>query len=133
MLQSVRRWTKVAPGDFWVNPSPNVVEYIGGACWGCGIHIRVTPKPWDIEKNKKYALIVGNRPRLPEKFTEDEIWVWGSCAIESKAKILKACPEGVTPKFFGGCPPTKHHQKGYLRLHGIDKLPYWEGTKYVEG
>lgn len=131
-IESVRRYTKVAPGDFWINPSPNVVEYVGGACWGCGIHIRYNPKEWQIDKNKKYALIVGNRPRLPEKFTEDEIWVWGTCAVQSKAKILKACPKGVNPRFMGGCPPTKYHHDDMMKFHGIDHLPIWNGTNYVK-
>ncbi len=108
------------------------MEYIGGACWGCGIHIRYNPKEWEIDKNKTYALIVGNRPRLPERFTEDEIIVWGTCAIDSKAKILKACPEGVVPKLMGGCPPTKHHHEGMMKFHGIDQLPLWTGTNYVK-
>ena len=122
-LESVRRYTKVSPGDLWLNMSPNVVEYFGGACWGCGFWIQYTPYPWEIDKNKKYALIVGNRPRLPDKFTEDEIIVMGTCATRSRSQILKACPEGMTPRFIGGCPPYWQRAHGYYEYHKIDQMP----------
>jgi len=122
-LESVRRYTKVSPGDLWFNPSPNVVEYFGGACWGCGFWIQYTPYPWEIDQAKKYALIVGNRPRLPDKFTEDEVIVMGTCACRSRGQILKACPEGLIPRFIGGCPPYWHRAHGYYEYHKIDELP----------
>lgn len=133
-IESVRRYTRGGPSAHsWIHPSPNVVEYIGGCCQGCGLMIRYTLSPWEIDKNKKYALIVGNTPRLPERFTEDEVIVFGSCALKSKAKILKACPEGVTPQFLGGCPPWGEQTlPGHFKFHGIDKLPHspcWSGSK----
>ncbi len=122
-LESVRRYTKVSPGDLWLNMSPNVVEYFGGACWGCGFWIQYTPYPWEIDKNKKYALVVGNRPRLPDRFTEDEIIVMGTCASRSRSQILKACPKGMTPRFIGGCPPYWQRAHGYYEYHKIDQMP----------
>ncbi len=131
-IESVRRYTKVAPGDWWLNTSPNVVEYPGGACWGCGLWVQYTPYPWEIDKNKKYALVFGNTPRLPEQFTEDEVWIMGSCAIREKERIKKACPPGVTPTIVTGCPPYGHRRPGYLKLHKIDHLPYSHGTNYAK-
>ena len=118
-IESVRRYTigGMAATGRCVHPSPNVVEYMGGACVGCGLWIGATPYAWEIDEKKKYALVVGNLPRIPEKFTQDEIWVLGNCAAKSKAKILKACPEGVTPKFIGGCPPYWHRRPGYKESH----------------
>ena len=123
-IESVRRYTKVAPGDWWLHSSPNVVEYIGGACWGCGLWIQYAIYPWEIDKNKKYALVVGNTPRLPEKFTEDEVLVMGSCAIRDKAKIQKAVPEGTPFRIIKGCPPYGARKPGYLKLHQLDHLPF---------
>jgi uncharacterized protein (DUF362 family) len=131
-LESVRRYTKVSPGDLWLNASPNVVEYFGGACWGCGFWIQYTPYPWEIDKKKKYALIVGNRPRLPDKFTEDEIIVMGTCATRSRNQILKACPKGVTPKFIGGCPPYWQRAHGYYESHKIDQIPRAPKANFVD-
>lgn len=118
-IQSVRRYTigGLTGVAHCVHPSPNVNEYVGGACFGCETWVDRTPFPWEMEKNKKYALIVGNLPRTPEKFTQDEVWVLGSCAAKSKTKILAACPEGVTPKFIGGCPPYWHRRPGYKRAY----------------
>ena len=55
----------------------------GGACWGCGLWIQYTPYTWEIDKKMKYALVVGNSPRLPEAFEEDEVIVMGKCALRS--------------------------------------------------
>jgi len=131
-LESVRRYTKVSPGDLWLNLAPNVQEYFGGACWGCGFWIQYTPYPWEIDKNRKYALIVGNRPRLPDKFIEDEIIVMGTCACRSRSQILKACPEGITPRFIGGCPPYWQRARGYYEYHKIDQLPRAPKTNFTD-
>ena len=133
-IESVRIHAKVSPHDMCVNPSPNVVEYVGGACYGCQLWIQYTPFPWDIDENKKYALIVGALPRLPGKFAEDEIIVMGNCAMRSKAKILNACPEGVNPQFIGGCPPYWHREGGYFSgLHNLEDVPRAAPTNYIEG
>ena len=124
-LESVTRYCKVAPGDLWLNASPNIVEYCGGACWGCGLWIQYTPYPWEIDSNKKYALVVGNTPRLPDSFEEDEVLVMGNCAARSKEQIEKACKaKGIKPQFVAGCPPYGHRKPGYLKSHNIEKLPY---------
>jgi hypothetical protein len=130
-IESVRRYAKVSPADICYHPSPNVVEYVGGACYGCQLWIQYTPHAWEIDKKKKYALVVGALPRLPEKFTEDEIIVLGSCAVRSKGKIAKACPKGVTPQFIGGCPPYWHRQAGYYQGQDIGNLPLPHPTNYV--
>ena len=112
---------------------PNVVEYVGGACYGCQLWIQYTPYSWEIDKNKKYALVVGAKTRIPEKFTEDEIIVLGSCAVRSKARISKSCPEGVSPQLIGGCPPYWHRQEGYYQGQDIGDLPLPHPTNYVTG
>lgn len=132
-IESVRIHTRVADGELFLNPMPNVVEYVGGACLGCSVWIRNTPYPWEIDKKKKYALVVGALPRLPEKFTEDEIIVLGACAMHSKAKILKASPKGVTPQVIAGCPPREPRIPGFLKIHEMDHLPRVSKTNYVEG
>ena len=132
-LESVRRNCKVAPGDFWLNPDPNVQEYCGGACWGCGLWIQYTPYPWEIDKNKKYALVVGVEPKIPDAFEEDEVVVLGNCAARSKKKIEGACEKkGIKPRFIAGCPPYGTIRPGYLKAHKIDHLPYTHHVKRVK-
>ena len=131
-LESVRRYCKVAPGDTFVHPSPNVTEYCGGACAYCARWVGFTPFPWEIEPTKKYAVVVGNTPRLPESFTEDEVVILGNCAIRSKAKIEKASrARGIQPRIVPGCPPDR--KAGYLRLHKIDDLPRQYKNRRVQG
>lgn len=123
-IEAVRRYCKVAPGDFWTHPDPHVVEYCGGTCWGCGLWMQYTPYPWEIDPDKKYALLVGTTPRLPANFEEDEVIVLGNCAVRSKRHIEAACKaKGITPQYIGGCPPYEHRRPGYLRSHEIDTLP----------
>jgi uncharacterized protein (DUF362 family) len=133
-LESVTRYCKVSPGDIWLNSDPHVQEYCGGACWGCGLWIQYTPYPWEIDQNKKYALVVGNSPKLPDSFNEDEVWVLGNCAARSKKQIEDACAEkGIKPLFIAGCPPYGAVRPGYLKAHQIDCLPYTHVVKRVEG
>lgn len=133
-IESVRHYCKVAPGDLFVHPDPNVIEYVGGACAHCARWIQYTPFPWEMNPNKKYALLVGIMPRLPDSFEEDEVIVLGSCAAQSKKKIESACKaKGIKPQYFGGCPPYKYRKAGYLKMHKIDKLPYTEKIKRVKG
>ena len=135
-LDAITRYCKVAPGDYWMHPASNVIEYCGGACWGCGLWIQYTPYPWEIEKNKKYALVVGVEPRIPDKFKEDEVLVMGNCAARSKKKIDKACEaSGIKPMYIGGCPPYTHSRVkgGYFKAHKIDSLPHLEKIKRVKG
>jgi hypothetical protein len=131
-LESVQRYCKVAPGDVFVHPSPNVTEYLGGACSYCARWVQFTPFPWEIEPQKKYALVVGNTPRLPESFAEDEVVVLGNCAARSKSKIEAACQtKGIQPRIIPGCPPDR--KMGYLRLHKIDDLPRQHKNKRIQG
>jgi hypothetical protein len=133
-LESVTRYCKVAPGDLWLNADPHVQEYCGGACWGCGLWIQYTPYPWEIDQGKKYALVVGIDPKIPDAFSEDEVIVLGNCAARSKKKIEAACEQkGITPEFIAGCPPFSAVRPGYLKLHKIDHLPQMDHIKRVEG
>lgn len=133
-LESVTRYCKVAPGDYWLNPDPHVVEYCGGACWGCGLWIQYTPYPWEIDPDKKYALIVGMDPHLPDSFEEDEVLVMGSCAAKAKKQIKQACErKGIKPQYVPGCPPYGHRRPGYLKAHKIEDLPFTEKINRVEG
>jgi uncharacterized protein (DUF362 family) len=130
-LESVRRYCKVAPGETFVHPSSNVTEYLGGACAYCARWVQFTPFPWEIEPSKKYALVVGNTPRLPENFSEDEVVVLGNCAARSKSKIAAACrTKGLQPRIIPGCPPDR--KLGYLRLHKIDNLPRQSKNKRIQ-
>lgn len=131
-LESITRYCKVAPGDFWLNSDPHVQEYCGGACWGCGLWIQYTPPPWEIDASKKYALVVGNDPKFPESFVEDEVIVMGNCAARSKKRVEQAClAKGITPRFIAGCPPYEAVRPDYLKAHKIDKLPYSHHIKRV--
>jgi len=124
-IQSIERSCKVAAADFWLHRNPRVVEYCGGACWGCGLWIQYTPYPWEINPRKKYALIVGVTPRLPDRFEEDEVIVLGNCAARSKRQIDAACKaKRIKPKYIAGCPPFEEVKQGYLKLHRIENLPY---------
>ena len=124
-IESVRHYCKVAPVDVFVHPDPHVVEYCGGTCGGCARWIPYTPFPWEMKPQKKYALVVGVTPRLPDRFGEDEVIVLGNCAARAKAKIEAACkPKGIKPLYMPGCPPYLHRKPGFLRAHKIDHLPY---------
>ena len=132
-IESVRRPFKLAEYSY-SHPSPNVVEYVGGSCegGGCALWLQYTPYSWEIDENKKYAVIIGNTPRLPEKFTEDEVIIMGSCATRDKAKIQKACREGVKVQIVTGCPPYGSRRPGYLKLHELEHLPYSHKINYVK-
>lgn len=131
-IEEVRRYLKVAPGDFWLNPAENVQEYAGGACWGCGLWMQYTPHKDENDEDKRYALIVGNTPTLPDKF-DGEVIVLGNCAIRSRKQIDKVCEAtGVKATYIAGCPPYEHRKPGYLRSHKIENLPYTHKIKRVE-
>ncbi len=133
-IGSVQRYCKVAPGDYWLNADPHIVEYCGGACWGCGLWIQYTPYPWEIDPKKKYALVVGVTPRIPKRFSEDEVIVMGNCAMRSKNKIEEACKaKKIKPQYIGGCPPYGHRKPGYLKAHRIEELPYTKHINRVKG
>ena len=132
-IDEVMRYVKVAPGDMWHNASPNVVEYPGGTCWGCGLWMQYTPYPKEIDKNKQYALVVGVDPHIPKKFEEDEVLVLGNCAIRHTVKINAACKAaGVKAKYIPGCPPYAERKPGYLQAHRIEKLPYTQKINRVK-
>lgn len=131
-IEAVKRYCKAAPADVFVHPSPNVTEYCGGACGFCARWIQLTPFPWEIEPNKKYAVVVGVTPRLPDNFTEDEVVVLGNCASRSIKMIKAACrSKGIQPRIIAGCPPEQ--KSGYLRVHKIDNLPRRYKTKRITG
>lgn len=135
-IESVRRYHMVAPGDLLVHPDPRVVEYVGGACYGCGLWIQYTPFPWEFKSDKKHALIVGNTPRLPDSFSEDEVIVLGNCAARSKAKIERACKaKGIKPWYISGCPPYDNLKENYWKSHGTgpDSVPITTEVKRIEG
>ena len=132
-IESIQCHCKVAAADFWLHRDPNVVEYCGGACWGCGLWIQYTPYPWLIDPKKKYALIVGVTPRLPDQFEEDEVIVLGNCAARSKRKIDAACKaKKIKPQYITGCPPFEEVKPGYLKLHKIENLPYFDKIDRVK-
>lgn len=125
-IEAVRRYHMVAPKGILTHPDLRVVEYVGGACYGCGLWIQYTPFPWEFESDKKYALIVGNTPRLPDVFKEDEVIVLGNCAARSKTKIDNACKKNrIQPRYIGGCPPYEALKFNYWKLHGTgpDSVP----------
>jgi uncharacterized protein (DUF362 family) len=133
-IDAVQRYCKAAPGDLWLHPDPRVIEYCGGACWGCGLWIQYTPYSWEIDSGKTYALVVGVEPHLPDRFETDEVLVLGNCAGRSKKAIEKVCSAtGIVPTFIGGCPPYGHRRPGYLKAHDIAKLPHAEPIRRVEG
>jgi uncharacterized protein (DUF362 family) len=131
-LEAVRRYCKVAPGEIYAHPSPNVTEYCGGACGFCARWVPITPFPWEIAADKKYAVVVGMTPRLPESFSEDEVVVLGNCAVKSKKAIEAACQaKKIKPRFIAGCPPEQ--KTAYLRLHKLDNLPRNYKIRRIEG
>ena len=96
--------------------------------------IQYTPYPWEINPKKKYALVVGMTPRLPDRFEEDEVIVLGNCAVRSKRQIEEACKsKRITPRYLTGCPPFEAAKLGYLKSHKIENLPYVSEIKRVKG
>ena len=135
-IEAARRYHMVAPGDILNHPDPRVVEYVGGACYGCGLWIQYAPFPWELESHKKYALVVGNTPRLPDDFKEDVVIIMGNCAIRSKGKIENACRKrGIRPRYIGGCPPYEELKTSYWKLHGTgpDSVPLTTEVKRING
>lgn len=134
-IEAVKRYHMASPGDVLVHPNPQVVDYVGGACFGCGLWIQYTPFPWEIKSNKKYALVTGNTPRLPDKFKEDEVIVMGNCAARSKTKIESACKKsGIRPRYIMGCPPYEELKTSYWKLHGTgpDSVPLTTEVKRID-
>jgi len=131
-IESVERYVKVSAGDLWLNASPNVNEYAGGTCWGCGLWMQYTPYPDEIDKDKQYALVVGVDPHIPRSFAEDEVVVLGNCALRHIKKIDSACAaKGIKAQRIPGCPPYAPRKPGYLRSHGIENLPYTQKINRV--
>jgi len=90
-----------------VSPYPNVDVYIGGMCPGCAPRIpTVPPNP---DPNKKYAVVVGRRAKLPKNLNVDEIWCIGNCGIDSTMSSTNLFPRISKEqiKFIPGCPPLK--------------------------
>jgi uncharacterized protein (DUF362 family) len=132
-IEAVKRYVKVAPGDYWLNPAPNVQEHCGGTCWGCGLWIQYTPYQHEIDPKKKYAVVTGTTPRLPENFEGfDEVIVLGDCAIDHKKQIERVCARtGMKPQYISGCPPYPKRREGYIKAHRFEKLPFKHGVKRV--
>ena len=86
-----------------VHPAENVAVYPGGACFGCELWIDRTPPPFDVRPDRKYAVLVGETPKLPpDGPIADEVWLLGNCAIRLKNRAQRLAPKTVLIK---GCPP----------------------------
>ena len=116
-VDEVRRNLKRPPMP-WVHLDKRVKTYPGGTCWGCGLWMQYSPMPWEIEDGKRYALVTGMGPTLPDRMEADEVWLLGNCAIES-VNIGKLRKKGHTVVVVPGCNPYRFEE--YLQLHK------WEG------
>lgn len=96
-----------------VSPYPNVDVFIGGMCPGCEPRIpSVPPNP---ELNKKYAVIIGRRAKVPTKVKEyDEIWLFGKCGIDSAIELYASADEKRKIRTVPGCPPLIWYAKQTL-------------------
>ncbi len=112
-IQEVRRHFKRPPMP-WLQLDPRVKTYPGGTCWGCGLWMQYSPVPWELEDGRKYALITGQAPVLPDKLDADEVWLLGNCAIES-VSIGKLRKKGHKVVSLPGCNP--YRLEPYLELH----------------
>jgi uncharacterized protein (DUF362 family) len=70
-----------------VNRYPNVMEFVGGVCFGtCRDGINGLP-PY-IDKKKKYAIVVGARAMIGQDLSKfDEVWLVGMCASNSSHQL----------------------------------------------
>jgi len=104
-----------------IHPSPNVKVYPGGACYGCQVWISMVPNPFEVKPDKKYVLITGQRPRVPDQLEADEIWVLGKCADPYAKKWEKRGHEVHSVPY---CPPHAWITDNILRptIAGRDKM-----------
>lgn len=101
-LERVRKYFK-RPIIMAVSPHPNVEVYPGGMCPGCAPRI---PKiPLNPDPNKKYAVIIGRRAKVPRKLDEyDEVWCFGKCGMDSAMGVISGVGKEKI-KLVPGCPP----------------------------
>jgi uncharacterized protein (DUF362 family) len=116
-IAEVRRPLKRPPMP-WLHLDRRVKTYAGGACWGCGLWMQYSPMPWEVDDGKRYALVAGIGPVLPDRIDADEVWLLGNCAIES-VNIGALRKKGHRVKVAPGCNPYRFEE--YLRIH------QWEG------
>ena len=108
-IESVKKYFRRAI-IMCVSPHPNVEVFVGGMCPGCAPRIpAIPPNP---DPNKKYAVIIGRRAKVPPKLNGyDEVWCIGKCGIDS-ARIV-GINEIVKKKMklVPGCPPLLWYRK----------------------
>ena len=98
----------------WGQLEPRVKTYAGGTCWGCGLWMQYSPVPSELVDGRKYALITGQAPVLPDRLEAEEVWLLGNCAIES-VNIGKLRKKGHTVVVLPGCNP--YRLEPYLEVH----------------
>ena len=95
-------------------PQPNVEVIPGGICPGCIFRIPKIP-PY-VDKNKKYAVIIGIRPKFPKGKKFDEIWCVGNCGIKEGHRIAKQFPNMKDKmKMIKGCPPLDWYAENTIK------------------
>jgi hypothetical protein len=98
----------------WGHLDPRVKTYAGGTCWGCGLWMQYSPIPRELEEGRRYALVTGQAPVLPDRPDVDEVWLLGNCAIES-VNTGKLRKKGYTVVTLPGCNP--YRLEPYLEVH----------------
>lgn len=102
----------LAPPLFkYVSNYENVDIHAGGICPGC--KARISSVPTNIDKSKKYAVIIGREPiAIRSDIEADEIWLVGNCGVRAgMAYLLRSAFMGGFKKGMPkvvkipGCPP----------------------------
>ena len=102
----------LAPPLFkYVSAHENVDIHAGGICPGC--KARIPSVPTEIDKSKKYAVIIGREPiAIRSDLEADEIWLVGNCGVRAgmayllRTAFIGGFKKGM-PKIvkIPGCPP----------------------------
>jgi len=99
------------PVLMYISAHPNVEVYVGGMCPGCAPRIpAIPPNP---DPNKRYAVIIGRRAKIPRKIEVDEVWCFGKCGIDSGMALRRFFSHmgreniHIVP----GCPPLRWYAK----------------------
>jgi uncharacterized protein (DUF362 family) len=103
-----------------VSRYPNVMEFVGGACYGA-CRDGINGLPPHIDPSKKYAIIVGARAMIGQDLSNfDEVWLVGMCA---------STPSHQLPGFKEKLKKAKKvHRLNYCPGHSFH-IHYWQDPK----
>jgi uncharacterized protein (DUF362 family) len=96
----------------FVSPYSNVRVFAGGVCPGCAP--RIPSLPPEVDPNKKYAIVIGRRVKIPRTLEVDEIWCCGDCGVESAKAFMNHFPLNAKVEYVQGCPPLRWYAERTL-------------------